>query len=143
MEEPTGNIVIMCCTEIKLSSNNVDVQLKWKLGLRLALRLSLAKNSNRGPSVSSQRPLIISVSFTQSLFLALCPSSKPMSIHRVLIKTHHMTSRSKLASITRATKRLSCSAILKTGSPPGVMIAEGEGALEWMEIVRVSLFSVP
>jgi hypothetical protein len=66
-----------------------------------------------------------------------------MAIHRILIKTHHMTSRSKIASITRATKRLSCSVVLKTGSPPGVMIAEGEGALEWMEIVRVSPFLIP
>lgn len=64
------------------------------------------------------------------------------SIYRVLIKTHHMTSRKKIFAITKAAKRLSCSVILKTGGPPGVMLAEGEEALEWMEIVRVSCKSV-
>ena len=58
-------------------------------------------------------------------------------IYRVLIKTHHMTSRKKILAITKAAKRLSCSVLLKTGGPPGIMLAEGEGALEWMEIVRV------
>jgi len=58
-------------------------------------------------------------------------------LYRVLIKTHHMTSRKKILTITKAAKRLSCSVILKTGGPPGIMLAEGEGALEWMEIVRV------
>jgi len=60
-------------------------------------------------------------------------------IFRILIKTHHMTSRKKILTITKAAKRLSCSVILKVGGPPGVMLAEGKGALEWMEIVRVSL----
>jgi hypothetical protein len=61
-------------------------------------------------------------------------------IHRILIKTHHMTSRKKILAITKAAKRLSCSVLLKTGGPPGVMIAEGESgpALEWLEVVRVS-----
>lgn len=49
-----------------------------------------------------------------------------------------MTSRKKIFALTKAAKRLSCSVILKTGGPPGVMLAEGEEALEWMEIVRVS-----
>jgi hypothetical protein len=60
-----------------------------------------------------------------------------MPLYRILIKTHHMTSRKKILAITKATKRLSCSVILKTGSRPGIMLAEGESALEWMEIVRV------
>lgn len=49
-----------------------------------------------------------------------------------------MTSRKKILVITKAAKRLSCSVLLKTGGPPGIMLAEGEGALEWMEVVRVS-----
>lgn len=60
-------------------------------------------------------------------------------IYRILIKTHHMTSRKKILTITKAAKRLCCSVVLKTGGPPGIMIAEGPGAVEWMEVVRVSL----
>jgi hypothetical protein len=64
--------------------------------------------------------------------------------HRILIKTHHMTSRTKIQTITKAAKRLSCSVLLKVGDPPGIMLAEGQGALEWMEVVRVrqNLFCV-
>lgn len=47
-----------------------------------------------------------------------------------------MTSRTKIQTITKAAKRLSCSVLLKIGDPPGIMLAEGEGALEWMETVR-------
>ena len=60
------------------------------------------------------------------------------SIYRILIKTHHMTSRKKILAITKAAKHLSCSVVLKTGGPPGIMVAEGPGAMEWMEVVRVS-----
>jgi hypothetical protein len=48
-----------------------------------------------------------------------------------------MTSRKKILVITKAAKSLSCSVLLKTGGPPGIMLAEGERALEWMEVVRV------
>jgi hypothetical protein len=57
--------------------------------------------------------------------------------HRILIKTHHMTSRKKILVITKAAKRLSTSVLLKTGGPPGIMLAEGQGAGEWLEVVRV------
>ncbi|KAK0119683.1 hypothetical protein ONS95_011119 [Cadophora gregata] len=57
-------------------------------------------------------------------------------IQRILIKTHHMTSRKKILTITKAAKRLSCSVLLKTGGPPGVMVAEGELAGDWLEVVR-------
>jgi hypothetical protein len=59
-------------------------------------------------------------------------------IHRVLIKTHHITSTKKIQAITKAAKSLSCSVILKTGGWPGIMLAEGERAGEWMKVVRVS-----
>lgn len=62
-----------------------------------------------------------------------------MSMYRVLIKTHHMTSRKKILTITKAAKRLSCSVLLKTGAPPGVMIAEGEDAGEWLDVVKASM----
>ena len=60
------------------------------------------------------------------------------ALHRILIKTHHMTSRKKILALTKAAKRFSCSVLLKTGGPPGVMLAEGEEAGDWMEVVRVS-----
>jgi len=60
-------------------------------------------------------------------------------IYRVLIKTHHMTSRKKILALTKAAKRLDCSVLIRTGGPPGVMLAEGSGALEWLDVVRVIL----
>ncbi|CZS88894.1 uncharacterized protein RCO7_04568 [Rhynchosporium graminicola] len=57
-------------------------------------------------------------------------------IHRILIKTHHMTSRKKILALTKSAKRLSCAVLLKTGSPPGIMLAEGELAGDWLEVVR-------
>ena len=47
-----------------------------------------------------------------------------MPLYRALIKTHHMTSRKKIQSLTRAAKTLHCAVVIKTGRPPGVMIVE-------------------
>ncbi|EKD21639.1 hypothetical protein MBM_00752 [Drepanopeziza brunnea f. sp. 'multigermtubi' MB_m1] len=61
------------------------------------------------------------------------------ALQRILIRTHHMTSRKKILAITKAAQRFSCAVVLKTGrGPPGVMLAEGEGegAREWLEVVR-------
>ncbi|KAL9630807.1 MAG: hypothetical protein Q9204_004535 [Flavoplaca sp. TL-2023a] len=62
----------------------------------------------------------------------------PIMLYRALIKTHHMTSRKKIQAITKSAKQHSCSVLLKTGKPPGVMIAEGtEDALkQWVEGVK-------
>ena len=62
-----------------------------------------------------------------------------MSLFRALIKTHHMTSRKKIQAITKSAKHNSCSVVLKTGKPPGVMIAEGseEAVKQWVEGVKV------
>ncbi|KAL8827427.1 MAG: hypothetical protein Q9170_007015 [Blastenia crenularia] len=61
-----------------------------------------------------------------------------MLSHRALIKTHHMTSRRKIQLLTKSAKLTSCSVLLKTGKPPGVMIAEGdeEGVRSWVEGVK-------
>ncbi|TVY90211.1 hypothetical protein LAWI1_G003667 [Lachnellula willkommii] len=61
-----------------------------------------------------------------------------MALQRILIKTHHMTSRKKIAIITRATKRLECSVLLKVGANPGIMLCEGQQnhASEWETVVR-------
>lgn len=62
-------------------------------------------------------------------------------LYRVLIKTHHMTSRKKINAITKAAKKYSCAVYLKTGAhPPGVMIAESgeeDGVREWVASVKV------
>ncbi|KUJ06986.1 uncharacterized protein LY89DRAFT_692066 [Mollisia scopiformis] len=49
-----------------------------------------------------------------------------------------MTSRKKIIAITKAAKRLSCSVVIKTGAPPGIMLAEGKelDAGDWLEVVR-------
>ncbi len=46
-------------------------------------------------------------------------------LYRALIKTHHMTSRKKLAAIRQLAKQYKCVVYLKTGlRPPGVLVAE-------------------
>ncbi|KAL8893643.1 MAG: hypothetical protein Q9192_005067 [Flavoplaca navasiana] len=59
-------------------------------------------------------------------------------MYRALIKTHHMTSRKKIQAITKSAKQHSCSVLLKTGKPPGVMIAEGteDAVKQWVEGVK-------
>ena len=67
-----------------------------------------------------------------------------MMLYRALIKTHHMTSRTKIRAVVQAAKKCHCAVYIKTGKhPPGVMIAEcdqGEGYLkEWLGSVKVSI----
>ena len=64
---------------------------------------------------------------------------KNINLTRILIKTHHMTSLKKIEKITKAAKKLECAVLLKTGRPPGVMLAEGDSrkAEEWLEVVKV------
>lgn len=59
-------------------------------------------------------------------------------LSRALIKTHHMTSRKKIASLTKSASSLSVSVLLKTGRSPGVMLCEGdESSVEiWVERVK-------
>jgi hypothetical protein len=60
--------------------------------------------------------------------------------HRALLKTHHLTSRSKLSLVTNSASHLSLSLVLKTGRSPGILIAEGadrEGLKGWVQGVKV------
>lgn len=69
-------------------------------------------------------------------------SSIPFTnMHRVLIKTHHMTSRKKILALTTAAKSLDVSVVIRTGGPPGIMICEGgEGeTMEWLGVVKVCI----
>ena len=61
---------------------------------------------------------------------------------RVLIKTHHMTSRKKIQTLSKAAKAHSCAVLFKTGRPPGVMIAEAAdeaSVMDWVDTVKVSI----
>ncbi|TGO65720.1 hypothetical protein BCON_0001g00340 [Botryotinia convoluta] len=60
------------------------------------------------------------------------------NLARILIKTHHMTSVKKIEKITKSAKKLDCAVLLKTGRPPGVMLAEGETekAEQWLDVVK-------
>ena len=66
-----------------------------------------------------------------------------MVLYRALIKTHHILSRKKIATVTKAAKKFSCAVYLKTGAP-GVMIGECEGEegeqdlKGWVGSVKVS-----
>ena len=63
-----------------------------------------------------------------------------MAIYHALIRTHHMTSRTKIAAIKDASLQLSVNAILRTGGFPGIMYVSGElpGVCDWVKTVRVS-----
>ena len=67
--------------------------------------------------------------------------------HRALLKTHHITSRSKLSRVIDSASRLSLSLVLKTGRSPGILIAEGlkqEDLADWVAGVKVCfLFLIP
>ncbi|RDW69961.1 hypothetical protein BP5796_08358 [Coleophoma crateriformis] len=57
---------------------------------------------------------------------------------RLLIQTHHMTSKAKIRSLTLSAAKHRLSVVLKTGKPPGIMLAEGPAASvqQWMGHVR-------
>jgi hypothetical protein len=59
--------------------------------------------------------------------------------HRILVKTHHITSRKKVLNLALAAEKLGCSVLLKTGpQTPGIMLAEGKHADDWLKVVKVS-----
>ena len=56
-----------------------------------------------------------------------------------LIRTHHITSRKKVAAIKAATKELQCYALLRSGGAPGVMFVQGKDRdtiQAWVDKVR-------
>lgn len=53
-----------------------------------------------------------------------------------------MTSRKKISAINKLAKKWECAVYLKTGVPPGIMIAESEGEEgvgEWVASVKVRI----
>jgi hypothetical protein len=56
-----------------------------------------------------------------------------------LIRTHHITSRKKVAALKAAAKQLECFALLRSGGCPGIMFVQGNNATSvqsWVGTVR-------
>ncbi len=61
----------------------------------------------------------LSCNIDQTSIALWCP------MFNALIRTHHITSRKKVATIKAATKELQCYALLRSGGAPGVMFVQG------------------
>lgn len=60
-------------------------------------------------------------------------------IHNALIRTHHVTSRKKVAKLKQAASSHEVYALLRSGGAPGVMYVEGqeENVSQWVQSVQV------
>lgn len=58
-----------------------------------------------------------------------------------LIRTHHITSRKKVAKLRQAAASENVYALLHSGRPPGIMYVEGDrvGVESWVATVQVRL----
>ena len=63
-------------------------------------------------------------------------------IYHALIRTHHITSRKKVAHLRKAAAQYDCYALLRSGGSPGIMYCKGseEGVKEWVAAVYVCIF---
>ena len=62
-----------------------------------------------------------------------------MTLYNALIRTHHITSRKKVAALKRAADGLNCSALIRSSGCPGIMYVEAKekDAVEsWVGVVR-------
>ena len=61
-------------------------------------------------------------------------------LYRILVTTHHITSRAKIQRLSRAAEQLAVSVLIKkTIKPYGVMVCEGDTeqhAREWLAVVK-------
>jgi hypothetical protein len=60
-------------------------------------------------------------------------------LYNALIRTHHITSRKKVAALKRAAEVHQCYVLLRSGSCPGIMYVEGRDKLQvegWVGVVR-------
>lgn len=55
-----------------------------------------------------------------------------------LIRTHHITSRKKVAHLRKAAHNYACYVLLRSGGSPGIMYCEGSehGVKEWVNTVQ-------
>jgi hypothetical protein len=60
-------------------------------------------------------------------------------MYAALIRTHHITSRKKVATLKAAAKRSGCAVLLRSGGTPGVMFVESskaENVQKWVDTVH-------
>ena len=63
-----------------------------------------------------------------------------MALFHALIRTHHITSRKKVAHLRKAAGKFECYALLRSGGCPGIMYCKGseEAVRGWVGTVQVS-----
>jgi hypothetical protein len=61
-------------------------------------------------------------------------------LYNALIRTHHITSRKKVAKLKQSAAFHDVFVLLRSGGPPGVMYVEGQkdGVAQWVSDVKVS-----
>ncbi|KAF2262413.1 hypothetical protein CC78DRAFT_582716 [Lojkania enalia] len=61
-----------------------------------------------------------------------------MAVWNALIRTHHITSRKKVAKLRQAASNCNVYALLRSGGCPGIMYCEGHesGVREWISTVQ-------
>ena len=65
--------------------------------------------------------------------------NQPSTMYAALIRTHHITSRKKVATLKAAAKQIECAALLRSGGTPGVMYIESrkaENVQKWVDTVH-------
>jgi len=66
-------------------------------------------------------------------------SSSSLKLWNALIRTHHITSRKKVAKLKQAASSRDVFVLLRSGSSPGIMYVEGDeqGVEGWVNTVQV------
>ena len=127
-----------------------------KLGLRLCSNLRSTTPCNCGEShrlgawgcVQLRSDFIADFSFLDTVFHSYCFPEAEKSVagepsidgmYHALIRTHHITSRKKVARLKSAAKTLQCFALLRSGGIPGVMYVQGNDRSQvqnWVDTVH-------
>ncbi|KAF2492211.1 hypothetical protein BU16DRAFT_467684 [Lophium mytilinum] len=65
-------------------------------------------------------------------------SQNAIPVFNALIRTHHITSRKKVAKLVKAADKYACYVLLRSGGSPGIMYCEGneEGVRSWVSTVQ-------
>ena len=75
----------------------------------------------------------------QGVTAASLRESTSETMYAALIRTHHITSRKKVATLKAAAKQIGCAALLRSGGTPGVMYVEcrkAEHVQRWVDTVH-------
>ena len=69
----------------------------------------------------------------------MCPNTAVAKVWNALIRTHHITSRKKVAKLRQAAAAQGIFVLLRSGGSPGIMYVEGlqDGVEEWVSVVQV------